>query len=128
VGKKSATSCTRIPEKDANRSKMRIQMSEEDGIAAEFIMDENAITIHAKRKKCKEIQYVIGGCAGISYLRTPRLTIKKCPQCGDDVEIFSSDFEVQCNKCEFIVFNDQNLCIQRCAYAKDCVGSTFTGY
>lgn len=94
-------------------------------------IDDDIITIPTKRKKCKEIQYGISGCAGISYLRTPTLTIKKCPQCGDDVELFSSDFEVQCSKCEFIVFNDQNLCIQRCAYAKDCVGSTrcwFTGY
>jgi anaerobic ribonucleoside-triphosphate reductase len=128
VGKKGATSYTRIPEKDANRSKMRIHVGVEDSMAGEFIMDENVITIQAKRKKCKEIQYVISGCAGISYLRTPTLTIKKCPQCGVDVELFSSDFEVQCNKCEFIVFNDQNLCIQWCAYAKDCVGSTFTGY
>jgi hypothetical protein len=128
VGKKGATSNTHILEKDANRRKMRIQISVEDSMAAECIMDENAITIHAKRKKCKEIQYVTGGCAGISYLRTPTLTIKKCPQCGEDVEIFSSDFEVQCNTCEFIVFNDQNLCTQRCAYAKDCAGPTFMGY
>ncbi len=91
-------------------------------------MDEKAVTIRAKRKKCKEIKYVISGCAGISSLRTPTLTIKKCPQCGDDLELFSSDFEVQCNKCEFTVFNDQNLCIHRCAYAKDCVESTFSGY
>jgi hypothetical protein len=117
----------RALEKDTNRSNFRIQMSEEDSMAAKFSMDENAITIHAKRKKCKELQHEIGRCAGISYLRTPTLTIKKCPQCGDNVEMFSSDFEVQCNTCEFIVFNDQNLCIQRCAYAKECVDSTSTG-
>ncbi len=56
-------------------------------------------------------------------LRTPTLTIKKCPQCGEDVEIFSSDAEVQCNKCGLTVFNDTNLCVQWCAHAKECWGS-----
>ena len=32
---------------------------------------------------------LFGSCPGTSHLRTPTLTIKKCPRCGEDVEIFS---------------------------------------
>jgi ribosomal protein S27AE len=54
---------------------------------------------------------------------TPTLTIKKCPQCGEDVEIFSSDAKVQCSTCGLTIFNDMNLCIRWCARAKECWGS-----
>jgi ribosomal protein S27AE len=65
---------------------------------------------------------LFGSCPGTSHLRTPTLTIKKCPRCGEDVEIFSSDVKVKCGKCGLTVFNDMNLCIHWCAYAKECVG------
>ena len=65
---------------------------------------------------------LFGSCPGTSHLRTPTLTIKKCPRCGEDVEIFSSDVKVQCGKCGLTVFNDMNLCIHWCAYAKECIG------
>jgi hypothetical protein len=38
------------------------------------------------------------------------------------VEVFSSDVKVKCGKCGLTVFNDMNLCIHWCAYAKECVG------
>ncbi|HYC19731.1 MAG TPA: hypothetical protein VEF35_03815 [Candidatus Bathyarchaeia archaeon] len=65
---------------------------------------------------------LFGSCPGTSHLRTPTLTIKKCPRCGEDVEVFSSDVKVKCSKCGLTVFNDMNLCIHWCAYAKECVG------
>src|SRR5659263_69665 len=61
-------------------------------------------------------------CPGTSRLRTPTLTIKKCPRCNEDIEIFSSDVKVKCSKCGLEVFNDMNLCVHWCAYAKECVG------
>ena len=54
---------------------------------------------------------------------TPTLTIQKCPQCGEDVEIFSSDAKVRCSKCRLEVFTDTNLCIRWCAHAKECWGT-----
>src|SRR5665811_2014301 len=33
-------------------------------------------------------------CPGTSRLRTPTLTIKKCPRCNEDIEIFSSDEKI----------------------------------
>jgi hypothetical protein len=38
------------------------------------------------------------------------------------MEIFSTDVKVKCSKCGLTVFNDMNLCIHWCAYAKECVG------
>jgi len=61
-------------------------------------------------------------CPGAANLRTPTLSIKKCPQCGEEVEVFSSDIAVKCGKCGFVVYNDIASCVQWCKYAKECVG------
>jgi len=65
---------------------------------------------------------LFSNCPGTAHLRTPTLTIKKCPRCGEDVEVFSSDIKVQCSNCGLTIFNDINSCIEWCAYAKECVG------
>lgn len=66
-------------------------------------------------------------CPGAANLRTPTLSIKKCPRCGGEVEVFSNDVSVTCSNCGFIVYNDIMTCVQWCRYAKECVGEeTFT--
>ena len=61
-------------------------------------------------------------CPGAANLRTPTLEIKKCPECGEEVEFFSTDQKVRCIKCGFTMYNDLGSCIQWCQYAKKCVG------
>jgi anaerobic ribonucleoside-triphosphate reductase len=61
-------------------------------------------------------------CPGAAGVRTPTLTIKKCPSCGEEIEVFSNDIYVACNKCGFKVYNDIASCVQSCRYAKECVG------
>ena len=62
-------------------------------------------------------------CPGAAqFTRTPTLKIKKCPECGENVEIFSTDTQVKCGHCGFIIYNDLESCIQWCKYAKECVG------
>ena len=61
-------------------------------------------------------------CPGAANLRTPTLAIKKCPQCGNEVEVFSNDLKVTCDNCGFVIYNDIISCIQWCRYAKECVG------
>lgn len=61
-------------------------------------------------------------CGGAANLRTPTLAIKRCPECGEEVELFSDDIEVVCKKCGFTIYNDIESCIQWCKYAKECVG------
>lgn len=63
-------------------------------------------------------------CPGSSSLRKDiTLTIKICPECGADVELFSIDKKVACDKCGFVVYNNLQSCIQWCRYAEQCVGA-----
>jgi ribosomal protein S27E len=61
-------------------------------------------------------------CPGLDNIRTPILKIKKCPKCGDEVEIFSTDMKVKCSNCGFTVYSDLQSCIQWCEYAEECLG------
>jgi len=61
-------------------------------------------------------------CPGASNIRTPTIELKTCPKCGAEVEMFSSDMQMDCPKCGFTVYNDLESCIQWCKYAKECVG------
>jgi len=63
-----------------------------------------------------------GGCHGADGLKTPTLDIKKCPECGAEVEMFSTDIERNCEKCGYTVYNDIQSCVQWCKYAIECVG------
>ena len=65
-------------------------------------------------------------CPGSSFLRSPTLTVKICPQCGSEIELFSVDPFIQC-KCGFMAFNDVQSCLKWCAYAKECVGEEIYG-
>lgn len=63
---------------------------------------------------------LMSGCQGRD--KTPTLRELKCPQCGEELEIFSTDVSVTCEKCGFTVYNDATSCVQWCQYAKSCVG------
>ena len=53
---------------------------------------------------------IMDGCQGKP--RTPTLEEKTCPQCGAVIEVFSSDTEVTCDNCGFVVYNDSLSCVQ----------------
>jgi ribosomal protein S27E len=61
-------------------------------------------------------------CPGAANIRTPTLSIKKCPQCGEEVEVFSNDISVKCDRCGFVIYNDIASCVQWCKHARECVG------
>ena len=63
---------------------------------------------------------LLDGCQGKP--RTPTIEEKICPQCGHTIEIFSTDTEVACENCGFVVYNDALSCVQWCKYARQCVG------
>lgn len=65
---------------------------------------------------------VFDRCPGAARIRTPTLEIRKCPQCGEEVELFSSDLKVSCGRCGFVIYNDIQSCVQWCKYARECVG------
>ena len=61
-------------------------------------------------------------CPGTSRLRTPTWEVKICPVCGNEIELFSTDICMPCDKCGFVAYNDTQSCISWCKYAKLCVG------
>ena len=62
-------------------------------------------------------------CAGKSNFGTPTLRVMKCPECGSEIELFSTDVKATCDKCGFVVYNDINICVTYCAHAEECVGT-----
>ena len=65
---------------------------------------------------------VFDKCPGAAHIRTPTIKVKKCPECGREVEIFSNEMQTQCSKCGFTIYNDLESCVQWCTYAVECVG------
>jgi hypothetical protein len=62
-------------------------------------------------------------CPGAANLSgTPTLKVKVCPDCGNEVELFSTDLSRECVKCGFIAYNDITSCIKWCKAARECVG------
>ena len=44
---------------------------------------------------------IFSGCQGKP--RTPTIAEKICPQCGSTIEVFSTDTQVACEHCGFVV-------------------------
>lgn len=65
---------------------------------------------------------MFGSCPGSANLRTPTLSMKKCPECGHEVEVFSSDIKVPCDNCGFVVYNEISGCVRWCKHARECLG------
>lgn len=63
---------------------------------------------------------IMEGCQGKP--RTPTIEEKRCPPCGNTVEIFSTGTEVTCDRCGFVIYNDMLSCVQWCKYVRQCVG------
>lgn len=56
-------------------------------------------------------------------IRKLRVDLYKCPKCGAEVEMFSDEFKVKCQKCGTVI-NREKLpsCIQWCTAARQCLG------
>jgi hypothetical protein len=62
-------------------------------------------------------------CPGSASIKgAPELKVKRCPECGAEVEVFSNLSVNPCSKCGFQVYSDAMNCIHWCRYAKECVG------
>ena len=90
--------------------------------------DEHEKEQHRDRRKDRPHAQAGGiivtfGCPGsVSIRGTPTLAIKKCPGCGNEVELFSIDAKAECEQCGFVVYNDRQSCILWCRHAKKCFG------
>ena len=55
--------------------------------------------------------------------RNLRVELFKCPTCGAEVEIFSDETRVKCQKCKTYVYKEKMpSCIEWCASARQCLG------
>lgn len=48
-----------------------------------------------------------------------------CPNCGNTVELMSSDVFAECEECGFTVYSERMECVQRCPKARECVGDAY---
>ncbi len=61
-------------------------------------------------------------CPGAVNVRTPTIKIKKCPQCGENVEMFSNELQTNCPECGFTIYDNIASCVKWCKFAVECVG------
>ena len=62
-------------------------------------------------------------CPGAIRIKEPTPEDVKCPNCGAEVEIFSDELRVRCQKCGTMVYREETpSCINWCAAARQCLG------
>ncbi|MFH0941545.1 MAG: phosphohydrolase [Chloroflexota bacterium] len=55
--------------------------------------------------------------------RNLRVELYKCPNCGEEVEIFSDEIKMRCPRCLKPVYRERMpACIDWCASARQCLG------
>lgn len=65
-------------------------------------------------------------CPGTQAIREPTPEYIKCPNCGEEVEVWSHELYYPCPNCGTKVFREQRpSCIDWCSYAKECIGPQF---
>jgi ribosomal protein S27AE len=70
----------------------------------------------------KESQPMFNKCPGQDTHKL-RVEVYKCQQCGAEVELFSDETRIKCQKCAAMVFREQlPSCISWCASARQCLG------
>lgn len=53
------------------------------------------------------------------------ITMKNCPQCGEEVELFTGDSKTKCTNCGHMVPREVASCIDWCPAAKKCYSHVF---
>ncbi len=62
-------------------------------------------------------------CPGSKSVREPTPELLACPNCGEEVEVWTHELSHPCQKCGTRVFRPQRAsCIDWCPHAKECVG------
>jgi len=70
----------------------------------------------------REVSGMTSQCPG-QDMRNLRVELYKCPNCGAEVEIFSDEIQVKCQKCGEKVYREKiPSCIEWCASARQCLG------
>ena len=63
-----------------------------------------------------------GNCPGQEG-RNLTVSVHKCPDCGNEVEMFSDEIRVKCRNCGGVVYKESvPTCIEWCVKARECLG------
>jgi len=66
---------------------------------------------------------VLDKCPGSRDIITPVPIYKRCPDCGEEVEVWSDELKAKCAECGTTVFREAvPSCIEWCQAAKECLG------
>ncbi len=62
-------------------------------------------------------------CPGAKAFRQPTPEFLPCPNCHNEVEIWTDEAEAKCDRCGTMVSREMlQGCIDTCATAKECLG------
>lgn len=65
---------------------------------------------------------MVSECPG-QDMRKLRVALYKCPTCGAEVEMFSDELKIKCQKCgQYVYKENMPSCIDWCASARKCLG------
>ncbi len=63
-------------------------------------------------------------CPGSSKIKNPMPEYLECPNCHNEVEIWSDEIKTRCSNCGFTVFKDRlPSCVDWCSHAEECIGT-----
>lgn len=65
---------------------------------------------------------MIDGCPGSQKFKQPQPEETPCPFCGESLEIWTDEFQVECPKCKKRVSRGAQSCLDWCKAARECVG------
>lgn len=61
-------------------------------------------------------------CPGTRSLVSPKIIVRSCPFCGEEIEFFEYETQQECYNCGKIVYREPSeICIIWCDYAEKCV-------
>ena len=62
-------------------------------------------------------------CPGSAAFMQPKIELVRCPQCQQDVEVWSDEADGTCDSCGITVVRTQSQsCVDWCRYARECLG------
>ena len=61
-------------------------------------------------------------CPGIRSLVSPKIIVRTCPNCGEEVEFFEYETEQTCPNCGKVLHREATeSCVAYCKYAEECI-------
>lgn len=65
---------------------------------------------------------MLSRCPGTRSLVEPQIILRPCPFCGEEVEFFEYETQLECPTCHKVVYREEGeTCITWCDYAEKCI-------